>query len=108
MPQRGVSLRCPRVDGFMMLAMLRAWSSRACPMLDGMTDPMPSVVEAPQVLARIASALPDAISAAFFLMVWLMPLRFGADMVSTAMLVMLIEFITVHASGVLGGVVLDP
>lgn len=77
-------------------------------MLEGMTDPTPSVVHAPQVLARIASALPDAISAAFFLVVWLMPLRFGADMVSTAMLVMLIEFITVHASGMLGGVVLDP
>lgn len=58
-------------------------------------------------LARIASALPDALTATFFLAVWLMPLRFGDGMVRTAVLIMLIEFITVHASGFLGGMALN-
>lgn len=53
--------------------------------------------------ARIASALPDGLTAAFFLMVWLTPLSFGNDMVKTAILIMLIEFITVHAGGFIGG-----
>lgn len=54
-----------------------------------------------QVL-RLVSALPDAITAGFFLSVWVAPLYFGPDMVATAMLVMLVEFLVVHASGFLG------
>lgn len=59
-------------------------------------------------LAGVASALPDALTAGFFLVVWLWPLRFGTDAVKTAILIMIVEFLTVHASGLLGGVVLSP
>jgi hypothetical protein len=54
--------------------------------------------------ARLGAALPDAVSALFFLSVWVAPLAFGAGMVKTAMLIMLVEFILVHASAFLGNI----
>lgn len=56
----------------------------------------------PSFLQRLIAAAPDAITAAFFLLVWLQPLRLGAASVRTAMLIMLVEFVLVHASGFLG------
>lgn len=57
---------------------------------------------------RIAGAVPDALAAGYFLALWLQLDIFGAGHVETALLIMLVEFLTVHASGMLGGVALDP
>lgn len=43
--------------------------------------------------------LPDALTCAFFLIVWWNPLVFGPLSVRTAMLTMLLEFFLVHATG---------
>lgn len=56
--------------------------------------------------ARLAAALPDAVVACAFLVVWLSPFAFGERTVRNALLTMLIEFIVVHASGFLGAVAL--
>jgi hypothetical protein len=53
-------------------------------------------------LLRGFSAVPDAITAAFFLIVWVFPMAFGAGAVKTAMLIMIVEFILVHGAGFLG------
>lgn len=45
------------------------------------------------------AALPDAITAAMFALVWASPFVFGALSVKTAMLTMLLEFFLVHATG---------
>jgi hypothetical protein len=51
---------------------------------------------------RLLRALPDAISAGFFLAVWFAPRTMGLDTVKTGLLIMLVEFVLVHASGFLG------
>ena len=51
---------------------------------------------------RVRAALPDSASAAVFMVLWITPLAFGASGVRNAMLVMLVEFILVHATGFLG------
>lgn len=48
------------------------------------------------------SALPDAITAGFFVVVWVAPMAFGAGAVKTAMLIMIVAFILVHGAGFLG------
>ena len=45
------------------------------------------------------AALPDGITAAMFLAVWVHPFVFGALSVKTAMLTMLVEFFLIHATG---------
>lgn len=55
-------------------------------------------------LERFASALPDAITAGYFLTLWLAPLAFGDHGVRNGMLIMLVEFIVIHSSGFLGAV----
>ena len=57
-------------------------------------------------LDRFFSALPDAITAGYFLTLWIDPLRFGGNGVRNGMLIMLVEFIVIHASGFLGSVAL--
>jgi hypothetical protein len=54
------------------------------------------------VAQRLAFALPDAVSAATFALIWVAPLAFGPHAVRNAMLLMLIEFIMVHSAGFLG------
>jgi hypothetical protein len=49
--------------------------------------------------ANAWAALPDAITAAMFALVWASPLAFGGLSVKTAMLTMLLEFFLVHATG---------
>lgn len=56
--------------------------------------------------ARLLAALPDSITAVVFLSLWIAPLWLGADGVRNAMLVMLVEFVLVHASVFLGSAVL--
>lgn len=51
---------------------------------------------------RLLAALPDGVSAAFFLSVWLSPLALGSGAVKTALLMMLVEFVLLHASVALG------
>jgi hypothetical protein len=51
---------------------------------------------------RLLRALPDAISVGFFLAVWFAPRAMGLDTVKTGLLIMLVEFMLVHASGFLG------
>ena len=60
------------------------------------------------VLTRAIAALPDAVVAATFLVIWFSPFAFGPRGVRNAMLTMLIEFIVVHASGFLGAVAFAP
>lgn len=57
---------------------------------------------APTLIPRLTAAVPDAITAGFFLAVWIAPLKLGAGSVRTAMLIMLVEFVLIHASGFLG------
>lgn len=56
--------------------------------------------------ARLAAALPDAVTAGFFLIVWLAPMALGESAVRNALLIMLVEFLVVHSSGFLSSVVL--
>ena len=49
--------------------------------------------------AGIYAALPDAVTALAFVIVWASPLLFGPLSVKTAMLTMLVEFFLVHATG---------
>ena len=52
--------------------------------------------------ARFFAALPDALTALYFLSLWLFPLLFGPHAVRNGMLLMLVEFILLHASIFLG------
>lgn len=58
------------------------------------------------LLPRLVAAAPDAVTAGFFLWVWIAPLSLGEGSVRTATLIMLVEFLLVHASGFLGAVTL--
>lgn len=60
----------------------------------------------PNSLPRKLGALPDAVSAGIFLALWLQPMHFGVHGVRNGMLVMLVEFILLHASAMLGSIVL--
>ena len=51
---------------------------------------------------RWLAALPDAVTAGFFLLLWLVPQWLWADALRTGLLMMLVEFILVHATGFLG------
>ena len=55
---------------------------------------------------RLVSALPDAITAGFFLLLWIVPQWLGPTALRTGLLMMLVEFILVHATGFLGGMAL--
>jgi len=55
---------------------------------------------------RLVAALPDAITAGFFLLLWLVPQWLGPTALRTGLLMMLVEFILMHASGMLGGMAL--
>lgn len=51
---------------------------------------------------RVLGAIPDMLTGGFFLVLWLSPLFFGPEGVKTAFLLLLVEFLLMHASGVLG------
>jgi len=51
-----------------------------------------------QFLQRLLAALPEAITAAAFLIAWVTPARFGPDYVKDLTLVMAMEFIVIHSS----------
>ena len=58
-------------------------------------------------MARVLAALPDAITAGFFLLLWLGPQWLGPTALRTGLLMMLVEFILMHATGILGGMALS-
>lgn len=58
-------------------------------------------------MARVLSALPDAITAGFFLLLWIVPQWLGPTALRTGLLMMLVEFILMHATGILGGMALS-
>lgn len=66
----------------------------------GMSTPSPQPASRP--VERAFSAVPDALTALYFLSLWLFPLMFGQHAVRNGMLLMLVEFILLHASIFLG------
>lgn len=68
-----------------------------------MRDPSP----VPPAVLRLASALPDLATAGFFALLWLLPGLLPDGMLRTALLMMLVEFVLLHATAMLGGVVLE-
>ncbi|MEG3048762.1 MAG: hypothetical protein RR792_01045 [Thermomonas sp.] len=57
-------------------------------------------------IARGVAAAPDAITAGFFLLLWMVPQWLGPTALRTGLLMMLVEFILMHATGILGGMAL--
>ena len=55
---------------------------------------------------RLLGALPDALTAGFFVVLWVAPQLLWPQALRTGLLMMLVEFILVHAAGMLGGIVL--
>lgn len=55
---------------------------------------------------RLIAALPDAVTAGFFLTVWLAPMVPGEAAVANSMLAMLVEFIIVYSTGIMAVFVL--
>lgn len=56
--------------------------------------------------SRLLSALPDAGMAAFFGLLWIAPTVLAPGAIKTGMLIMLVEFILIHASALLGSMLL--
>lgn len=61
-----------------------------------------------KTFSHVLSAIPDTLTALFFATVWIAPMTFGASSVRNGMLIMLVEFILVHASGFIGAHLLGP
>ncbi len=59
-------------------------------------------------MERAFGALPDALTALYFLSLWLFPLLFGPHAVRNGMLLMLVEFLLLHASIFLGNTAFSP
>lgn len=62
----------------------------------------PIAIPSTSLTDRITAAGPDTVTTAAFLIVWLSPLSLGSHAVDGAVLVMLIEFLLLHASIMLG------
>lgn len=56
--------------------------------------------------SRLLAALPDAVTAGFFLLLWLLPGWLGPDALRTGLLMMIVEFLLIHATGMIGGMAL--
>jgi hypothetical protein len=62
----------------------------------------------PSLPMRLASAVPDSVAAGFFLILWVAPGLLGPKSLNTGLLIMLVEFVLIHASGMTGGIMLSP
>ena len=73
-----------------------------------MSVPVPEPVE-PQgfTIAHLFSALPSFCLSGVFLITWIAPEALGQKMVSYLMLLMLLEFINVHAAGFMGTTIIS-
>lgn len=72
--------------------------------LAAMTTPLPRPTRDPLAWA---AGLPDAVTAGFFLLLWLFPAWLGAAALKTGLLMMLVEFILLHATAMIGGTLLS-
>ena len=61
----------------------------------------------PSLPMRLASAVPDAVAAGFFLLLWGAPGLLAPKALGTGLLIMLVEFVLMHAAGMIGAVVLE-
>ena len=61
-----------------------------------------------RLMERTFGALPDALTALYFLSLWLFPLLFGPHAVRNGMLLMLVEFLLLHAAPPLRSILLLP
>ncbi|AWV07492.1 hypothetical protein [Marilutibacter maris] len=70
---------------------------------------MPSTNTVPPTarLGRWIGALPDALTAGFFALVWIAPQLPGAGAIRTGMLMMMVEFVLLHASAMIGSIALN-
>ena len=57
-------------------------------------------------LARIAGGLPDAVVALFFWLLWTSPQTLWPGALRTGLLMMLVEFVLLHAAAIIGGIVM--
>ena len=73
-----------------------------------MSVPVPEPIE-PQgyTIAHLFSALPSFFLGGMFLITWIAPDAFGEKTISYLMLVMLLEFINVHAAGFMGTTIIS-
>ena len=62
----------------------------------------------PPLTVRVAQALPDGLTAGFFLLLWIAPGILPEGALRTGMLMMLVEFILLHATAMIGGMVMAP
>lgn len=67
--------------------------------------PPPKLLVRPTLLGTL-SAIPDFLYAGAFLLTWVNPLLWRTDMVKILMLVMLFEFISIHSSAFMGGIMM--
>jgi len=79
----------------------------------GRAEPLAQALYNHAVRARpssgaILAAMPDLALAATYLITWVSPQAFGASPMRYLTLVMLMEFISIHSSAVLGAVVYRP
>lgn len=54
----------------------------------------------------VISAIPDFVFAGVFLLTWINPLLWRPDMVTILMLVMMFEFISIHSSAIMNGIIM--
>lgn len=59
-------------------------------------------------VGRLLAALPDALSCAMFMLVWIAPGVLGAVWIKNLMVTMLLEFLTVHSGGFIGTTLANP
>ena len=57
--------------------------------------------------ANLLNAAPDAVMAGIFLYAWIAPMRFGLDHTRGLLILMVMEFINLHSSAVMGKALLD-
>lgn len=59
------------------------------------------------IFSRVVVVLPNIALAAVFLITWIQPYRFGERFVNYLLILMIMEFINVHAAGFLGNVMIS-
>jgi hypothetical protein len=73
-----------------------------------MTFPAQDPIDAQgYTIAHLFSALPSFILSGMFLITWIAPNALGEKMISYLMLIMLLEFINVHAAGFMGNTIIS-
>ncbi|MEO6383445.1 MAG: hypothetical protein ABIO30_03175 [Thermomonas sp.] len=63
-----------------------------------------SLASPPRTVGRILGMLPDLLTGIACVIVWVSPFTFGHDAVKTVVLMMLMEFLMVHGTGIFTGI----